>query len=73
MNISNEEKIAMAEQALLFAERNLYTELLLVGEDPDTFDLDSISNKTDENILKYDNIYKILDKINFIKNKIASL
>ena len=74
MNISNQDKKNMAEDTLKMLELSLYRQILVNGEDPDTFDYSILSAEMNEvDAEKYKSIMELYSKINNIKGIIESL
>lgn len=74
MNISNEEKKAMAQDTLKMLELSMYRQVLVIGEDPDTFDYSTLGENMDPiDEDKYKSIIDLSVKINNIKAIIESL
>ncbi len=74
MSISNEQKKSMAQDTLNMLELSMYRQVLVLGEDPDTFDysiLDEDMDPIDED--KYRSIVDLSIKIKNIKAIIESL
>ena len=73
-NLTNEEKKAMAEQSLYSLEMNLYREIITVGLNPETFDVETLAASADPgDKLKYDSLRTILEKISSVTTIIESL
>jgi hypothetical protein len=74
MNISNEEKINMAQDTIRMFELHLYRQILTLGEDPDSFDYSKIENIIDPlDIDKYKGVTELISKIEKLKGIIESL
>ena len=74
MNISNQDKKNMAEDTLKMLELSLYRQILVNGEDPDTFDYSILSAEMNEvDAEKYKSILELYSKTNNIKGIIESL
>ena len=73
-NFSNSTKKSIAEQSLEMLNMNLYRAIVLIGEDPEEFDMSlAISSVDPDLVLKYDNIKSINNRILNIKALIESL
>lgn len=74
MNISDADKKTAAQDALKMHELSLYRQLILIGEDPETFDPASITEDLDQiDIDKYKSIQDLINKINKTKEIIERL
>lgn len=74
MNISNQEKITMAQDTLRMLELSLYRQVLVLGEDPDSFDYSILQQDMDQiDLDKYKSVIDISNKVNNIKALIESL
>lgn len=74
MNISNEEKVNMAQDTLKMFELHLYRQILSLGEDPDSFDYKKLEEIVDPlDVDRYKGVNELLSKINKIKGIIESL
>lgn len=74
MNISDENKKTAAQDALKIQELSLYRQLILIGEDPETFNPELIAKDLDPiEIDKYKSIQDLINKINKIKEIIERL
>ena len=73
-NLTNEEKKAMAEQSLASLERNLYREVVSAGLNPETFDVETLAaSESPGDMVKYDSLRTILEKISSVTAIIESL
>lgn len=72
--LSNEKKKEMAEAALQSLEMHYYREVVLLGEDPETFVFPDESELNDPiKVARYANIVELSEKINNIQNVLNSL
>jgi hypothetical protein len=68
MNISDADKKVAAQDALKMHELSLYRQLVIIGEDPDTFDINTLSEDMDlADAEKFKAVQDLVNKINKIK------